>query len=79
MLLRIIVDSAEGDRVRVNLPLGLVELAMEVGMEMPQLSGNETLKGIDMAKVLDMVRLGCVGNLVEVESADGDQVRIFVE
>ena len=79
MMLRILIDSAEGDKVRVSLPLGLVELAMEVGVEMPQLSGNETLKGIDMAKVLDMVRLGCVGNLVEVESADGDQVRIFVE
>ena len=79
MLLRITVDSAEGDRIRVNLPMALVEIAMELGMEMHQINGNDALKGIDMKKVLEMVRLGFVGNLVEVDSADGDRVRIFVE
>ena len=79
MMLRITVDSAQGDRVRVNLPIALVEIAMEIGMEMPQINGNEALKGIDLKKVLEMVRLGCVGNLVEVDSAEGDKVRIFVE
>ena len=79
MLLRITVDSADGDKVRVNLPMALVEVAMEMGMAMPQINGNEALKGVDLKKVLEMVRLGCVGNLVEVDSADGDKVRIFVE
>ena len=79
MMLRVTVDSAEGDRVRVNLPMALVEIAMEIGMEMPQINGNDALKGIDMKKVLEMVRLGFVGNLVEVDSADGDRIRIFVE
>ena len=79
MLLRITVDSAEGDKIRVNLPMALMEIAMEIGMEMPQINGNDALKGIDMKKVLEMVRLGFVGNLVEVDSADGDRIRIFVE
>ena len=59
--------------------MALMEIAMEIGMEMPQINGNEALKGIDMKKVLEMVRLGFVGNLVEVDSADGDKIRIFVE
>ena len=79
MLLRITVDSADGDKVRVNLPMALVEVAMEMGMAMPQINGNEALKGVDLKKVLEMVRLGCVGNLVEVDSSGGDKVRIFVE
>ena len=79
MMLRITVDSAQGDRIRVNLPLALLEVAMEIGMEMPQVNGTEALKGIDLNKVLEMVRLGCVGDLIEVESAEGDKVRIFVE
>ena len=79
MLLRITVDSAQGDRVRVNLPIALVEIGIEIGMEMPQINGNEALKGIDLKKVLELVRLGCVGNLVEVDSAEGDKVRVFVE
>ena len=79
MMLRITVDSADGDRVRVNVPMALVEVAMEIGMEMPQINGQDALKGIDMNKVLRLVREGLVGNLVEVDSADGDKVRIFME
>ena len=79
MMLRIVVDSSDGDKVRVNLPMALVQLALEMGMELPQLSGNDILKGIDLAQVMDLVRHGAMGNLVEVESADGDIVRIFVE
>ena len=79
MMLRITVDDADGDRVRVNLPIALVEVALEIGMEMPQINGNDALKGIDLRKILELVRQGLVGNLVEVDSADGDKVRIFVE
>lgn len=79
MMLRIVVDSADGDKVRVNLPMALVQLAMEMGMEMPQVSGNDALKDIDWAQVMELVRHGAMGNLVEVESVDGDVVRIFVE
>jgi len=79
MMLRIVVDSADGDKVRVNLPMALVQLAMEMGMEMPQVSGNDALKNIDWAQIMDLVGHGAMGNLVEVESADGDIVRIFVE
>ena len=79
MTLRIVVDSADGDKVRVNLPMALVQLAMEMGMEMPQVSGNDALKDIDWAQVMELVRHGVMGNLIEVESAKGDIVRIFVE
>ena len=79
MLLRITVDSAQGDRVRVNLPIALVEASMEIGMGMPMINDVEPLKGVDMKKLLELVHQGFVGNLVEVDSADGDKVRIFVE
>ena len=79
MMLRIIVDSAEGDKVRVNLPLALVQVALDMGMELPQVSGNVALQNIDLRQILELVRQGAIGNLVEVESADGDTVRIFVE
>ena len=79
MMLRIVVDSADGDRVRVNLPMGLVQVALEMGMDMPEISGSDALKNIDLGRILDMVKQGAVGNLVEVDSADGDTVRIFVE
>lgn len=79
MMLRIVVDSNDGDHVRVNLPVALVQVALDMGMEMPQVSGNAALKSIDLAQILALVQQGAIGNLVEVESSDGDVVRIFVE
>ena len=79
MFFRIIVDSTAGDRVRVNLPMAFLKAAIEMGVEMPQVSGNKALQNIDFAQLLSMVQQGAVGNLVEVDSADGDHIRIFVE
>ena len=79
MMLRIIVESKNGDHVRVNLPMALVKVTLEMGMNMPQINGNEALNGIDFTQILKMVELGAIGNLVEVESGDGNTVKIFVE
>ena len=79
MMLRIVVDSADGDKVRVNLPLLLVEAVLEMGMDMSMVTGNKKLEDIDFSKILQLAHQGIVGNFVEVDSADGDTVRIFVE
>ncbi len=78
-MLRIIVNSSDGDRIRVNLPIVLVKTALEIGLSLPQVSGNEALQNIDLEKVMMLVDRGLIGKLVEVESADGDIVEIVVE
>lgn len=78
-ILHITVDSADGDRIRVNLPMGLVQLGLEMGMTMPGIDGNEALKNVDIKQILEMARQGFEGDLLEVDSADGDHVRINVE
>lgn len=79
MMLRLIVDSSDGDHVKINIPMALVQVALELGLELPQVSGNGALKNIDLEQIVNMVRHGAMGNLLEVESGDGDIVRIFVE
>lgn len=79
LMLRICVDSTEGDKVRVNLPIPIIEAAINMGLDISEMSGNNKVKNIDFNKILDLVKKGVVGNLVEVESSDGDMVRIFVE
>ena len=79
MILRVVVDSADGDKVRVNLPMTLVQVALDIGMEMPQFNGKEALKNIDLAQVIMLVQQGATGCIMEVESSDGDTVRIFAE
>ena len=80
LTLRIKVDSAQGDKVRVNLPMSLVKLGIEMGMDVSgSISGMESLKNVDMGKVLELAEKGLIGKLVEVESAEGDTVEIVVE
>lgn len=79
MMLRIIVNSSDGDKVRVNLPMAIIKVGLEIGMKMPEVNGNVDLKGVDFEQILALVEQGVVGKLVEVESADGDLVEIFVE
>lgn len=79
MILRVVVDSKDGDKVRINLPMTLVQVALDIGMEMPQFNGKEALKNIDLAQIILLVQQGATGCLMEVESSDGDTVRVFVE
>ena len=79
MMLKIIVESAVGDYVRVNLPMALAQVAFDTGMSFPEFSGNTALSNLDLAKIIELVKHGAIGNLIEVESAEGDTVRVFVE
>ena len=80
-IMRIVINSAEGDKVRINLPLGMIAAFIEAGagMESIQISGSDALKKIDFANVLAMADQGLIGKLIEVESSDGDIVEIWVE
>ena len=79
LMLRIVVESVDGGKVKVNLPMALIEAAINMGIEIPEVSSKVNLKNIDFNKILELVKKGAVGNLIEVESSDGDTVKIFVE
>lgn len=80
LVFRIKVDSADGDKVRVNLPMSLVKVGLEIGMDMSgSINGMDSLKNVDFSKLVELVERGAIGKLVEVESADGDVVEIVVE
>jgi transcriptional regulator with XRE-family HTH domain len=82
LTLRVKVNSAAGDKVRVNLPMTMVKLCMEIGVDMLPNVSEETSKmfgNVDMNKIVKMVEQGMIGKLVEVESAGGDTVEIVVE
>ena len=78
LTLRVRINSAEGDKVRVNLPMSLLKVAMEIGVQI-NADGTDALKNVDLEKVLKLVECGAIGKLVEVESADGDIVEVVVE
>lgn len=80
LTLRIYVNSPDGDRVKVNLPMSLVKVAQEIGVDLSAgIGGSEVLTKVDMGKIVEMVEKGMIGKIVEVESSDGDTVEVVVE
>lgn len=80
LTLRIYVHSADGDVVKVNLPMSLVKIGLEMGVDMSAgIGGTEAMRKLDMDKIVDLVERGMIGKIVEVESADGSTVEVVVE
>ncbi len=79
LLFKVRVNSADGDKIKVNLPMPLIKVGIEMGLKMPQISGSDVLKGIDFSQLVAMVDKGLIGKLVEIESADGDIIEVVVE
>lgn len=79
LTLRVYVSCADGDRIKVNLPMSLVKVCLEIGMDVASVGGSDSLKGLDLNKIVELVERGAIGKLVEIESADGDTVEVVVE
>jgi hypothetical protein len=41
MILKIIIDSNDGDKVRVNLPISLIKIMIDGGAKMPEVNGKD--------------------------------------
>ena len=81
MFFRVKVRSVAGDKVNVNIPLALAKVFLdgEGELSVPQINGKDLLSGIDFKQLMSLIEQGVVGKLVEIESADGDTVEIWVE
>ena len=80
LTLRVRIHSADGDKIRVNLPMPLVMATVEMGLDASMTMGkSETLKNLDLGKILELVERGVLGKLVEMESAQGETLEVVVE
>ena len=79
MLLRIVINAKYGDVVRVNLPLSIIKVVIDSGLNISRLSGNEALKNVDLNMIFNMVQQGTVGNIIDIEDVNGDIIQMFVE
>lgn len=80
-MLRIIVESPAGDKVNVQLPVKIVRQILKVTGKLPLVS--EELHGIDLESlansILACLDSGALGNIIEVDGADGSMVRVFID
>ena len=78
MVLRILINDG-GDNVKINLPVALVRVCLETGIQPTVTNGNSAVAHLDFNRIFELVEQGIVGELINIDSDDGSNVRIFVE
>ena len=80
-MLRIIVDGANGDKVKVQFPVGAIKKILKVTGKLP--IPEKDLQGVDLTSLMDAISEclddGLDGDFVNVEAADGSTVKVFVD
>lgn len=82
MTLRVLVETVDQGKktnVKVNVPMKLVRLAIEMGMQLPQVTSNAALQSLDLEAIFRMVESGVIGKLLDVEVDDVTKVAVLVE
>jgi hypothetical protein len=82
--LRVFVDSADGDKVNIRVPLALIGTGVKLAAVLPN-DVNEKLgeQGVDLSKLSELdaeeLKEALRDLQVDVDSGDGDTVRICCE
>ena len=74
-MLKGIVDTEDGEKIRINIPVEFAKLLKNGKFGNAKLEDYE----IDMDTILMMVNQGVLGEILSIDTEDGDKVRIVVE
>jgi hypothetical protein len=79
--LKIRVVSKENDNVNVNVPIKLVKALLKAGhsiaASIPQ--SQQYVKDLDINMLIDAIENELDGNIVDIQSANGDTVKVVIE
>lgn len=78
ILLKVRVISKDGDKVNINLPMALIKAFPSEVFNL-QLGGEKLADNIDFDMIVDLADKGVMGKLVEVNSADGSYIEVYIE
>lgn len=78
LVVRLTVDTEDGDTVRMNLPAKIIEILANSSNDL-NYNGKDILTKENIELILNLIQKGTIGEILTVDSADGDHVKIFVE
>lgn len=78
-----VFDPSDNTKVNVTIPIALIDVSMKMAGKfapafVPELK-EVNISENDMIELLDAIKEGATGKLVDVESEDGEKVEIVVE
>ncbi|GHI00945.1 SHOCT-like domain-containing protein [Neobacillus kokaensis] len=80
-MLKIRVTSVEGDNVNVNLPINLVKAVLKVGTNIAEKipEASKYVKDINIDLLIEAIENELDGQIVDINSANGDKVFVVIE
>lgn len=79
--LKISIQSEDGDNIKVNLPIKLILSVLKVGQSLAKYvpEAEKYMKGIDMDLLEGAIEHELEGQIVDIQSADGDNISMIIE
>ncbi len=77
-MFKIKVNSADGDKVNIQIPVEFAKIALKGGKGFMKVEQIEDLD-LDFDQIVEMIDKGMDGKIVDIVSADGDKVEITIE
>lgn len=87
-ILRVRINSSEGDKVNVNIPISFIKAAMKAGngygifensIKINGINNDFVKDNIDIDFIIQCIDSGAVGSIVDIESANGDKVEVYID
>lgn len=72
--LRIDIESADGDDIKINIPLEFAKV-----LKNKNFSSHIDGFNIDIDEIIELASSGIIGEIINIDSADGDTVKIVIE
>ena len=75
---KITVTSDGRERIRLNLPIGMVRLALQADFDRTLLSASDSLKDLDFSKIIELADEGKTGEVILYETEDHQKVSVTI-
>lgn len=80
-MLKVRINSENGDNVNVNLPINLVKAVLKVGSNIAEKipEAEKYVKDINVDLLIEAIENELVGQIVDITSSNGDKVYVAIE
>jgi len=78
--IRVLEEKEKGKKtkVNVNIPIAIVQTGLKIGKGFDE-NLDSALNEIDIKDIMEMIKSGAEGKIVDIETDEGETVEIYVE
>lgn len=74
-----IYDSEDKTKVNVNIPLSLVDIGIKLASAYSPELKDSGIEKFDLKQIVEEIKNGAEGKIVDIENDDGEKIEVIVE